>query len=86
MRGAHSGAVEPVGELLRRKRGDASQEAVSQSLGVGQSRYQRWETMLVDIDADRDLHSRLRGWLEMDPEPYAQAALEHSIRVKERRK
>lgn len=85
MRKAHSGSVPPLGELLKAARGSRSQDAVSVDLSVSQPRYQRWEAMLVDVDADRGLHARLQTFLGLDDQTYAQSALEHSIRVKERR-
>jgi len=88
MRKAHSEVVPPLGELLKKERlrRGQSQEAAGLELGLGQGRVQRWEAMLFDIEPDRDVHARLRAYIHLDKATYAQAALEHSLTVVERRK
>lgn len=87
MRRAHTGAMLGTGELLKARRAELgqTQDETASVIGVGQTRYQRWEASLVDVDRDRDLHERIRTYLGLSPEEYAIAALEHSLKVKERR-
>lgn len=88
MRQAHSGSVQTLGQMLKteRTRRGQSQVEASEEIGVQQPRYQRWESGLNDVAGEREVHDRVRIYLGLTPEAYAQAALEHAIKVVERRK
>jgi plasmid maintenance system antidote protein VapI len=87
MHRAHNGegAPVPVGLLLKHKRGSRSQADLAAELEVTQPRLQRWEALIANIDADREVHYRLSRYLGLSAEAYAQSVLEHSLRVRERR-
>lgn len=71
---------------MERERRGLRQKDAADLLGVEQPTYQRWESLVNDVDKDRELHARLREYLRLSEPDYALAALEQALVVRERRR